>query len=135
MTQYLFAYGTLRPGQAPAEIAPVADKLLPVSEGTIRGSLYDLGHYPGAVLEPSTAHEIHGTVFLLPEAPAVLATLDAYEEYNPNDPAGSQFLRELNKVALPSGATLDCWIYVYNAPVDPSRIVPSGIYPTNRPHS
>lgn len=51
MPDYLFAYGTLLPGAAPAEISGAAARLKAVGEGQVRGLLYDLGHFPGAVLD------------------------------------------------------------------------------------
>ena len=76
MRQYLFAYGTLQPGLAPTKIARVAAKLRPVGEGFVRGVLYDLGGYPGAVADPSAMGKIAGTVMELPEEEGVLERLD-----------------------------------------------------------
>ena len=67
MSEYLFAYGTLQPGLAPTKIARVAAKLRPVGEGFVRGVLYDLGGYPGAVPDPNAKGRIIGTVMELPE--------------------------------------------------------------------
>ena len=58
--------------------------------------------------------EIAGTVFQLPNDPDVLCALDAYEEFDPDAPGSSLFLRVLHPVALTKGGTLQCWIYVYN---------------------
>jgi len=51
MSGYLFAYGTLRPGFAPESVAPMVDRLELVGEGFLQGLLYDLGEYPGLVLD------------------------------------------------------------------------------------
>jgi gamma-glutamylcyclotransferase (GGCT)/AIG2-like uncharacterized protein YtfP len=67
MSEFLFAYGTLQPGYAPAEIAPAVEKLLPVGEAFVHGVLYDLGGHPGAVLNSSSQERIFGTVYELPE--------------------------------------------------------------------
>ena len=77
MSEYLFAYGTLQPGLAPTKIARVTAKLRPVGEGFVRGVLYDLGGYPGAVADPSAIGKIVGTVMELPEDEGVLELLDA----------------------------------------------------------
>jgi gamma-glutamylcyclotransferase (GGCT)/AIG2-like uncharacterized protein YtfP len=42
-------YGTLRPGRAPAAVAAVVATLRPLGAARVRGRLYDLGAYPGAV--------------------------------------------------------------------------------------
>ncbi len=114
MNEFLFVYGTLQPAHAPAEIASVVTKLHPIDVGSVNGILYDLGEYPGAVLDPSSKHRIAGTVFQLPNDPDVLCALDAYEEFDPDAPGSSLFLRVLHPVALTKGGTLQCWIYVYN---------------------
>ncbi len=71
MSEILFAYGSLRPGRAPAEIAGVAAKLRAVGEGFVRGALYDLGGYPGAVPDAKAKGWIAGTVMELPEDESV----------------------------------------------------------------
>ena len=63
MSDTLFAYGTLRPGHAPDEIAPAVEKLRRVGEGFVTGVLYDLGNYPGAVLDPSSTQKILAPCF------------------------------------------------------------------------
>lgn len=114
MSEYLFTYGTLRPGRAPAEINAVVAKLRVVGTGRIRGVLYDFGDYPGAVLLATTTAEIEGTIFELPDDAEILRQLDAYEEFDPGAPEASLFVRELHEVRLDSGGTLMGWIYVYN---------------------
>jgi gamma-glutamylcyclotransferase (GGCT)/AIG2-like uncharacterized protein YtfP len=125
MTAYLFTYGTLHPDHAPAEIAPAAEMLRPVAEGFVRGQLYDLGDYPGAVLDPSSPQQISGTVFQLPADPAILRQLDEYEGFDPDAPEQSLFLRVQCPVALANGGAFTCWIYVYNGKPEPARIVAS----------
>ncbi|MGO8759548.1 MAG: gamma-glutamylcyclotransferase [Terracidiphilus sp.] len=114
MTQYLLAYGTLQPGLAPAKIAPLAAKLRPVGEGFIRGTLYDLGRYAGAVPDPASTSRIAGTVMELPEDESFLHQLDGYEGFDPSTPETSEYIRERQTVELSEGGTLECWIYSYN---------------------
>jgi gamma-glutamylcyclotransferase (GGCT)/AIG2-like uncharacterized protein YtfP len=112
--RYLFVYGTLRPGHAPAAIAAQVGKLLEVGPGAVRGRVYDLGPYPGAVLDASAGTMIEGTVFRLPADPSVLAALDAYEGFDPTDRERSLFVRARTSVTLADGRRLACWVYVYN---------------------
>ena len=114
MSRYLFAYGTLLPGRAPAEIAEGVELLRPAGEGFVRGVLYDLGDYPGAVLDPSSQQKISGVIFELPEDADLLRRLDAYEGFNAAAPEKSLFVRTLHPVTIATGQGLDCWIYVYN---------------------
>ena len=51
----LFAYGTLRPGHALTALAPLVDGLVWEGGASVSGVLYDLGPYPGAVLDAEAA--------------------------------------------------------------------------------
>lgn len=126
MAEYLFTYGTLQPGHVPALIAAVAARLRPIGQGQVRGTLYDFGHYPGAILDSDASRTIFGTVYELPDDPSVLRQLDEYEDCYPNAQELSQYLRVLHPVALDGGESLHCWIYVYNRAVHSARIVESG---------
>jgi gamma-glutamylcyclotransferase (GGCT)/AIG2-like uncharacterized protein YtfP len=123
MSQYLFAYGTLQPGLAPTKIARVAAKLRPVGEGFVRGVLYDLGGYPGAVADPGAESRISGAVMELPDDEGVLERLDRYEGYDPRTPETSEYIREKQIVELKTGDAVECWFYRYNRkPRDAQRI-------------
>lgn len=126
MSEYLFTYGTLKPGLAPGEIAHAVENLTPIGSGIVYGLLYDLGHFPGAVLDPASRKTISGTVFKLPDDPTVLRQLDEYEEYDPNARETSLFVRELHPVELDSGCRLECWIYVYNGKPNPQSMLENG---------
>jgi len=118
MPLLLFIYGTLHPDRAPAEIAPIARRFIPYGRGTIRARLHNLGAYPGVVLADEaddTAPQVPGEVFLVPDD-ATLAALDTYEDFRPDDPTNSLFLRTKAVVTLDDGSSEHCWVYVYNQP-------------------
>lgn len=114
MVDLLFVYGTLHPDRAPAEILPTVQRLTMFGPATIRGTLHDLGLYPGLTLPGD--QWIQGTLFALPQDPAVLEALDAYEGFEPGAPATSLFLRTEQHVILPDDSRQRCWIYLYNQP-------------------
>ena len=126
MSAYLFAYGTLQPGLAPAAIAPAVAKLVPIGEAFVNGVLYDLGGHPGAVLDAASQHRIVGIVYQLPEDARVLAVLDAYEEFNPAAPESSPYRRILCPVTLAAGGTLRCWVYTWNGDPASAAAIPGG---------
>ncbi|HEX4758836.1 MAG TPA: gamma-glutamylcyclotransferase family protein [Terracidiphilus sp.] len=132
MSSYLFAYGTLQPAYARPAIAHAIAKLRPIGQGSANGVLYDLGGYPGAVLDSSTDQTITGLVLQLPEDDNVLREIDAYEEFDPDARDSSQFIRVLTSVALVMGGTLQCWIYVYNRNPGSARILSDGVYRSRR---
>jgi|ERR1700728_3079318 gamma-glutamylcyclotransferase (GGCT)/AIG2-like uncharacterized protein YtfP len=129
MTDFLFAYGTLQPGLAPARMAPVVAKLTRVGEGFVHGALYDLGGYPGAVPDPSSKQKIAGTVLELPEDEGVLRQLDAYEGFDPKAPEASEYTRERQSVQMAAGCVIECWFYRYKWKPDASRAIESGAWP------
>lgn len=123
MSEHLFAYGTLLPGLVPRELCGVLDRLHRVGAGRLRGSLFDLGAYPGAVPDEAAATWILGEVFRLSDDAALLARLDAYEGYAPERPRESVFVRVRRSVALAGGAELDSWVYAYaRDPGDAPRV-------------
>lgn len=128
MSAYLFTYGTLRLGHAPYEIAAAVDKLRPAGEGFVHGLLYDLGDYPGAVLDTSCTEKVYGALSELPQDEEFLRHLDEYEGFDPNASDTSLFIRILHPVMLSTGGTLQCWIYLYNGTLESARIVPGGRY-------
>ncbi len=116
MADKLFIYGTLHPDHAPREIYDVVKTLRHLGKGTIRGKLYDLGEYPGAVLEKGTTERVQGAVFELPDDPGTLASLDQYEDFLPGHPENSLFVRSKTTVTLADGSQKRCWVYFYNRP-------------------
>jgi gamma-glutamylcyclotransferase (GGCT)/AIG2-like uncharacterized protein YtfP len=106
-------YGTLRPGHAPPAIAAVVATLRSVAPARLRGRLYDLGPYTGAVFDPSAPDFVHGEVVETgPDSPP-LAWFDAYE--------GDEFRRERHEVETASGGRLTCWSYALAHEPEPER--------------
>ncbi len=127
-SEYLFAYGTLHPEHAPEEVADLVRRFEPVGQGTVPGTLYDLGSYPGAVLDDGSPRRISGTVFRLPAGNDVLPRLDDYEGFDPQVPHASLFIRRLHQADLDGGGTLPCWIYEYNGSTGHAAIIENGTY-------
>jgi gamma-glutamylcyclotransferase (GGCT)/AIG2-like uncharacterized protein YtfP len=123
--RHLFAYGTLQPGLAPREIAPLVEKLRPVGEGFLFGKLYDLGSYPGAVIDPASAWLVYGTVYELLEDVEILRKLDAYE--------GPEYVRIEQLVTLTAGGGMSCWVYDVLGQPSEERFIESGRWGARRP--
>jgi gamma-glutamylcyclotransferase (GGCT)/AIG2-like uncharacterized protein YtfP len=130
MSQYIFIYGTLRPGLAPDEVVRAVDTLRAVGEGSVAGVLYDLGEYPGAVADSAAKSRVFGTVYELPEDADVLWKLDDYEGFNPDAVAENLFVRDLLDVQMADGQDMRCWMYLYNLPPVGAQVVADGRYRT-----
>jgi len=128
MKEYLFLYGTLLPEYAPDEIAREVRQLHHVGCASVRGRLYDLGQYPGAILDASTGMKIYGQLFVLPTDQRILHALDTYEGFEPSNTKSSLFIRQNATVALSDGRTVQCWVYVYNRDPGTAPLVSGGDY-------
>lgn len=132
MTHHLFVYGTLSPQHAPPEIAATVRRLRPVGAASVRGRLYDLGEYPGAILSKSSRSVIRGEVFELPSDAQTLSSLDNYEGFEPGKPRSSLFVRRTWPVVMDDGTRLRCWVYVYNGDTRRALPVQRGRYTRRR---
>jgi len=111
---YLFVYGTLMNGMEAEELLVDKSARL-IGRGKISGELVDLGEFPGAIQSTNPSDVVFGEVYELP-GEAVLRRLDAYEEYDTANPAGSLFLRDRVQVELVDkpGVGVEAWTYFYN---------------------
>jgi gamma-glutamylcyclotransferase (GGCT)/AIG2-like uncharacterized protein YtfP len=128
VSAYLFAYGTLQAGLAPAEIARVVARFTSLGEGFLIGTLFDFGRFPGLVLDEAGAGRVYGTIYVLPSDPAVLDALDDYEGFDPARPGQSQFVRVLCPVMRVEGGPLPCWVYTFEGPTGSAPVIAGGRY-------
>lgn len=132
MKQYLFVYGTLLPEAGTNPMSETIRRLNPLGKGTIQGRLYDLGDYPGAILDSSSHSTVAGLVYELPDDRLVLQALDSYEGFAPDDHDGSLFVRTRKTAILEDGRRIHCWVYVYNRDPGTAPVVSSGDYQKHR---
>jgi gamma-glutamylcyclotransferase (GGCT)/AIG2-like uncharacterized protein YtfP len=126
--QFVFVYGTLLPRFVPAAMRDVIARLDLYGEGSVRGVLFDLGEYPGAVLDKASDNRVYGRVFQLSQDFPAIEALDRYEGYEPAAHNMSLFVRKLEDVELTTGATIECWVYEYNGDPQGAPIIASGRY-------
>src|SRR6185436_17869001 len=115
---FLVLYGSLSSGQPKFDELGL-DRLLE-SRGPCEfsGILYDLDDYPGA--RPGVG-VVKGEAYKVLDE-AVLVTLDEYEEFDENDPAGSLFVRRCVHIH----GVGDAWVYLYNRECDETKRILSG---------
>lgn len=80
-------------------------------------TLYDLGPYPGALIEPSAGVKVE--VFEVNDQG--LEQLDRLEDFFPDAPGESLYLRQ--QMTTRHGSA---WVYIYNRPVASHRRLVSG---------
>jgi len=127
---FLFVYGTLREHVA----HPMTDLMkrcaTPAGRAWLRGKLFDLGEYPGAVLSQDDSDRIAGELYRIePGQEAILfAELDRYEDCDPDDASASEYVRVRAQVQPEEGGPLEAWVYQYNRPTDRLERIVSGDY-------
>lgn len=135
----LFVYGTLmstaRGDMGHAQRARLDTASRVVGPATIAGYLFDLGDYPGLVLQlplgaAASIGRVSGEVRALDNPDEMLAWLDRYEGIRTDDPTGSEYRREAITVRLEKPADeareLQAWVYIYQGPLMHGRLVVDG---------
>lgn len=113
-------YGSLMRGLPEPGDTPSTDLLdrLGVGHGLrrigpcrMRGVLVDLGAHPALGPAREANDLVRGELHALVD-PGILATLDAFEGYDPERPGESDYLRRVVDLVEPVGAR--AWVYLYN---------------------
>jgi len=73
-----------------------------IGKGSVRGRLFDLGDFLGAVRTPAASARVAGELYHLPGV-AALKSLDRYE--------GKLYRRDLAEIKLGSGKRARAWVY------------------------
>lgn len=121
MKPYLFVYGTLRKGHAQTHRF-LGDARF-VAPGSMSGTLYDLGKYPGVRRTGGHEGRVAGEVYELvgTDMDRRLANIDRYE--------GPEFRRSRVIVQLNDGRRHRVWAYLLaDGPPSDAREIPTGVY-------
>jgi gamma-glutamylcyclotransferase (GGCT)/AIG2-like uncharacterized protein YtfP len=123
---YLFVYGTLLNGNN-SYGAYLQQHCTLLQSGKLRGRLYDIGEYPGAIPDTSADQCVHGSIYLIDEPEKILAFIDDYEGFGPNQDQPNLFIRIMVSVET-TDAPIECWVYIYNLPIAGLMLIESGRY-------
>jgi gamma-glutamylcyclotransferase (GGCT)/AIG2-like uncharacterized protein YtfP len=125
----LFVYGTLRSDPSHEMFHILARHAKFLGEARVAGRLFDLGEYPGMVLQPND-NQVKGELYdVRPEHwDQVIHQLDQYEGCTDDDPEPHEYRREIVQAKLSNGRTVDAWAYVLNRPAAGLIEIPSGDY-------
>ena len=123
---YLFFYGTLVAGNPNPVAAAIHAALEPMGPARTHGELYAIpdpaGWFPALVAGNDA---VSGALYRAGATfdAELLARMDAYEDFDPGDPAGSLYRRECIAVRREDGAEVPAAAYLWN------RAVPRGAEP------
>lgn len=126
MNNLLFVYGTLLDNDNEFAVY-LRDNGKLYAEGRIRGKLYDIGEYPGAVLSDEDNSYVYGVILKLDNATEVLHVVDEYEGFGAGQTWPNEFVRVLTIAETEKGAA-QCWIYLYNFSTTNLPQITSGKY-------
>ncbi|MEW6380015.1 MAG: gamma-glutamylcyclotransferase family protein [bacterium] len=130
-TEYLFVYGTLRKCRNHRLHSVLVQHADFIGTGTLRGRLYRVGEYPGAVPSTSVSDIIQGELYALRDRDCAFRVLDEYEGCGPDDPQPTEFRRERAAIFLENGQEVSAWVYWYNRPTNGLEAIQSGDFTPN----
>lgn len=130
MNDLLFVYGTLRSDHKSSIRRRLARDSKFLGFGRVTGELYDLGDYPGLLLQSGSPATTVGEIYELEreKAPGVLEALDQYEGCSKSDPLPHEFDRRKVQIQMEDDRQLTAWAYVLNTVKTSATRIPSGDY-------
>lgn len=126
MPDLLFVYGTLQQHGGAHKL--LAGQASVVGPAWLQGRLYQVGHYPGAVLSACPEDRIRGEFFRMRQPEILLARLDAYEEIGPQFPEPHEYRRVKVVVMTADNMPRTAWTYLYNRCTDGLTHLASGCW-------
>ncbi|MHB8207403.1 gamma-glutamylcyclotransferase family protein [Mucilaginibacter sp.] len=123
---YLFVYGTLLDERNEFAIY-LKQNCRFYDKGKLKGRLYDLGEYPGAIADENYPDYVYGNILELKNTAEALQYIDAYEGFGEDQEQPNLFIREIVSVEAENGQ-MNCWVYLYNLSVEGFRLIESGDY-------
>lgn len=124
-SDYLFVYGSLLKQANNIMSAYLSEKSEFEGEAFMRGKLFMVDYYPGAIYAPDSDQMVRGELFRLLHQESTFKVLDNYEEFIPEDEENSVFIRKIVPVEK-EREVLHCWVYVYNQDCRKCKPIPSG---------
>ena len=119
----LFVYGTLMAGEERA-VHLERHGMRAFAPARTRGTLIDLGAYPGLVLE-GAGTAVAGELYAIADPAGLFATLDPVEGFRGFGVAGSHYRRTIVRASR-GCASAPAWTYVYAGPQDGRQVIASG---------
>ncbi len=128
---HFFFYGTLIAGSDNPAARTVHARLRCIGPASVTGALWAIrdpaGWYPALLTDPD--RRAYGMLYAATDGfgPEELACLDAWEDYRPDQPEQSRYLREEMQVSDATGISHRAQAYRFNRPLPPDALpIPDG---------
>ncbi len=109
---HIFFYGTLMRTFPLRARAGIDDWLEYVGSGRVAGVLFDLGSYPGLVVD--SGNEVCGEIYRILDPFKLFDRVDTIEDYCATAPSEGEYVRQRMSAILDDGRATIVWGYVYN---------------------
>lgn len=116
---YIALYGTLMRGFNGLIESGAIDKVAFLKDCCIKGTLYDLGSYPGLI---HGGRNISAELYEVSDFTAI-QELDQFEQYYPSDRERSLYIRRCIRLC---DEPFDAWVYFYNKDINNAVEIESG---------
>ena len=97
----------------------------------LAGRLHRVSWYPGIRPAQTSADQVHGELYQLARPAETLDWLDEYEGIKPGGTSaavGDEYVRAVRPVTLRDGTIVDAYVYLYQRPLPPDSLIPSGVW-------
>jgi gamma-glutamylcyclotransferase (GGCT)/AIG2-like uncharacterized protein YtfP len=123
----LFVYGSLRSGFHHPAYEYISKHFTLISEGKVRGLLYDMGSYPAAIPTNEDSFIIGELYDLKPSSDFswAIEQLDAYEGVDPEEGEVQLYKREVAEIFY-NDHTTTAWIYWFAGTIEDQPAIMSG---------
>lgn len=126
-SNFLFAYGTLQSEFKTDISSKIAKSLVPCGTGYFYGRLFEIEHYPAALLDIKCGYKIYGQLFEVLDQ-AVWPILDEYEECTESFPLPHEYTRQEIEIINETETKTRAWVYLYNHATEQRFEILSGNY-------
>jgi len=110
----IFVYGTLRASvRSDIHGQFLGDRAEFIGEGSVVGRLWKVSWYPAMTRAESPGERVKGEVYRLMARDQMMAELDEFEVCDLENPAESEYTRELVEVNLENGSVIGAWCYLF----------------------
>lgn len=124
--EYIFVYGTLLKKTGTPMHHFLASHCDFFSDGHIKGRLFMVDGYPGAIESYDSNDRVFGEIYTMSNLDLVLSKLDEYEGCSDNFAQPHEYIRKKLLVNLPDNRQLLAWTYLFNYDVAGLKEITSG---------